>query len=209
MRINEKYDQEISIISKSRITTETTFIFSNILLFREYQSRLFAWKVALNFNGNDFFNKRKSYHNLFLDLNPVWIEELIPEDKIVTDLNSAGWDNIRSGFREYMGYFMFLFVNWGLFEEKEEIKRFVNLSHPYEPLFMILRRRGLIDFSDNKFVINGQTYLKYDNNFKLPSTDDDFLDFVDTKATDFPNQDAVNDLWSEYQTLQSNKLKNN
>ncbi|MFB0494489.1 hypothetical protein ABID99_000726 [Mucilaginibacter sp. OAE612] len=209
MRINEKYDQEISIISKSRITTETTFIFSNILLFREYQSRLFAWKVALNFDGNDFFNKRKSYHNLFLDLNPVWIEELIPEDKIVTDLNSAGWDNIRSGFREYMGYFMFLFVNWGLFEEKEEIKRFVNLSHPYEPLFMILRRRGLIDFSDNKFVINGQTYLKYDNNFKLPSTDDDFLDFVDTKATDFPNQDAVNDLWSEYQTLQSNKLKNN
>lgn len=200
MNISKKYDREISIISTPRVSTETRFIFSNVLLFREYQSRLFAWKLALNFDGNDFFNKRKSYHNLFIDLKPVWVEELIPEEKIVKDLNSAGWDFIRSGFREYMGYFMFLFVNWEIFKVEKEVTEFINLPHPYESLFMILQRQGLIDFSDNKFVINGRTYLKYDNTFRLPSTDSDFLNFIDTKSTDFPNQETVNNLWNEYRT---------
>ena len=57
-------------------------IFSKILLFREYQSRLYAWKVKLQFDGNDFFNKKKSYHNLFLDLSPSWINSLKSEEDI-------------------------------------------------------------------------------------------------------------------------------
>lgn len=200
MNISERYNQEISRLSESRTSIETKFVFSNVLLFREYQSRLFVWKLALNFDGNDFFNKKKSYHNLFINLNPVWVEELIPEEQIVKDLNSSGWNFIRSGFREFMGYFMFLFVNWEVFKVKEEINQFIDLPHPYEPLFMILRRQGLIDFSDNKFVINERTYLKYDNNFRLPSIEDDFLNFIDTKSTDFPNQEVVNSLWKEYES---------
>ena len=198
MNIKEAYHQEIKRILGIGRPFEFEFKFSNILLFREFQTRLFEWKSALNFDGNDFFNKKKSYHNLFLDLNPIWIEELISEKQIVEDLNRIGWSKTRSGLRQYSGYFMFLYINWEIFKAKEEIAKYSELPHPYETIFMILERQGLIDISDNKFEINDITYLRYDNQFKLPSTETGFLNFIDQNVTNFPNQEKVNELWDMY-----------
>lgn len=197
MNIIEKYNNELMKFSGLKQSGEKKFLFSNVLLFREYQARLYEWKLALDFDGDDFFLKRKSYHNLFVDLKPSWFNDLISEEIIVKDLNSEGLDFILSALKEFMGYFMFLYINWEIFKEREEIKKYT-LSDPYESLFIILRRGGLIYFSGNMFNINGRTYLKYDNNFRLPSIEIDFLDFIDAHCLDFPNQEEVNLLWTQY-----------
>ena len=197
MNVIEKYNNELLKFSGLKQSSEKKFLFSDVLLFREYQSRLYKWKLALDFDGDDFFLKRKSYHNLFVDLNPSWFKDLIAEEIIVKDLNAKGLDFILSALKEFMGYFMFLYINWEIFKEREEIKKYA-LSDPYESLFIILRRGGLIYFSGNMFNINGRTYLKYDNNFRLPSIEIYFLDFIDAHCLDFPNQEEVNLLWTQY-----------
>ncbi|MCJ0743114.1 hypothetical protein [Pedobacter montanisoli] len=201
MNITRKYNIELEKLSIIKTIEKREFSFSKILLFREYQSRLYNWKLALKFDGNDFFNKRKSYHNLFLDINPPWFNELITEEKLIMDLNNMGLDYFYVGPREYMSLFLTLFVNWEIFKSEKEIKDLSILPHPYETLFILLKRGGLIYRSDNKFVINDITYLKYDNQFVLPSIADNFLDFVDSKCSDFPNQEKVNELWEEYNSL--------
>ncbi len=65
-------------------------------------------------------------------------------------------------------------------------------------LYHLFCRGGRIYRSDNKFVINKVTYLKYNNDFKLPSTDDRFLDFIDKLSNSFPNQEKVNQLWEQF-----------
>jgi len=195
----ELYLEELDKISFLKNVESRGFKFSNIVLFREYQSRLFKWKQALNFDGLDFFNKRKGYHNLFLDLSPTWINEIIPEEVIIDDLKKSGVENIYYASREYQGYFIYLYLNWEIFKSKPEIESHTTLKHPYQPVFKIISRGGRISFStDNKFDIDHRTYLKYDNSFQLPSLDDRFLDFIDQNATDFPNQERVNQLWQRF-----------
>jgi hypothetical protein len=193
------YSTEVEKISFLKDVNYRGFRYSDITLFREYQSRLFDWKNKLNFDGYDFFNKKKSYHNLFLNLSPSWLPEIFSQETVISDLTNWGVKNIHDGLREYQGYFIYLYLNWEVFKSTVEISQYENLKHPYEPVFKIISRGGLISFStDNKFVIDQRTYLKYDNLFQMPSIEDNFLDFIDLKCTDYPNQEKIDLLWFEF-----------
>ncbi|WP_426327868.1 hypothetical protein [Pedobacter sp. R-06] len=200
MNIQEKYSQELKKIFFINSINKKAFRFSNILLFREYQSRLFSWKRALGNNNLDFFNKKKSFHNLFLDMKVKWENEIISEEKVVNDLKKNGFLNLNQSFRDYESFFLTMFINWEVFKDRIEMDLQSELPPPYEPTFKIFSRGGAIYHSEGKFEIdiNGQTYRKYDKEFKLPSLDEDFLNYIDNNCDDFPNQEKVNLLWDFY-----------
>lgn len=200
MKTIDKYNQELGEILYLKDVKKEEFRFSNILLFREYQSRLFAWKYAIKSSRSSRFNKDKNFHNLFIDLAPDWIDELIPEQKVVEDLNKLGFNTLYHSFRDYEGFFISMFLNWKIFEERPEILKYQNLPHPYEPVFNMLKRGGSIYYISMKFFIdNRMTYREYDYDFTLPSLGEDFLDFVDRNVSDFPNQELINELWIKFQ----------
>jgi len=132
MILKDLYSREIEKISFLKDVNYRGFRFSGIMLFREYQSRLFKWKNKLNIGGPDFFNKSKSYHNLFIDLSPNWLAEIFSEEVIVNDLKGMGVKNINYGLKEYQGYFIHLYLNWEIFKAKAEITTHKDLAHPYE-----------------------------------------------------------------------------
>jgi hypothetical protein len=201
MTIKDKYKEELIKVSHLKNIKQTEFRYSSILLFREYQSRLFSWKYELGFNGKDLFNKKKSFHNIFLDISPAWLNEIITEEKLAIDLELMGVLHTRHTFRDYSVFFLCMYINWELFKDKSEIRIHENLPHPYLPVFKILKRGGNIFNSEGKFEIdNGQTYLQYNNDFELPSMQDDFLDYIDSQVFDFPNQEKVNQLWENFKS---------
>lgn len=203
MNLN-KYKTEIDEISEIKDVKPKRFTVSNILLFREYQSRLYSWKMALNYSNGGFFNKTKSYHNLFLNLLAPWVSEMISEETVVRDLTNLGVPNLSTAQREYRGFFLYLYTNWQVFKDNVEIQKHSSyLKPPYEPIARIFFRGGTIGSSDNLFVIDNDTYRKHGNDFTLPSTNDGFLDYIDENCTDFPNQNKVNQLWANFQRLKS------
>ncbi len=120
--LNKKYQGLLKKLSKLKNINDNKFTFSKILIFREYQSRLYDWKAATGYDGHDFFNKTKDYHNLFLDINPTWLDELIDEKQIVKDLNNLGLDFIYSALKEFSGFFMYLYINWEIFKDRMKLR---------------------------------------------------------------------------------------
>ncbi|SHE48329.1 hypothetical protein [Pedobacter caeni] len=202
-----KYQQELNKLLYLKNRKPEKFRFSTILLFREYQTRLFTWKKALNLDNLSMFNRDKQFHNLFIDLAPDWLEELITEQKVVEDLKSEGFDYVKFTHRHYDGFFVSMFLNWELFKDKPEIQLYSILPHPYEPVCKIFSRGGTIANIHSAFEIDrDETYRKHNNNFKLPSLNDDFLTYIDHHVTDFPNQELVNQLWEKFRRMNPNAL---
>lgn len=201
MILDDKYRQEVDKITYLKNVDKPTFRFSNILLFREYQSRLYAWKDRLNFKGEDLFNKSRPFHNLFNDLSPNWIDNVISEEKIIKDLEILGVC-VDSSTRYFDGFFVSMLLNWEIFKDTSEIKVHSDLPHPYKPVFQIISRGGSVIYQDMYLVIDSiGTYLKHNGNFKLPSLDENFLAYVDKNVISFPNQTLVNELWEQFKAL--------
>ena len=63
---------------------------------------------------------------------------------------------------------------------------------------MVYKREGV--------NVSNITMRSFSKPFKLPSLDDDFLDYIDSKcklvgSDGIPNQERVNELWEEFQIL--------
>lgn len=180
------------------------FRYSHILLFAEYQNRLFKWKTVLKNEKFYLFNKDKSFHNLFLDLSPLWINELISEEKVVYDLKELGFSRVHLTHRDYYGFFFAMYLNWEIFKERAELKKHDNLPHPYETIYTMFCRGGDIFNGERNFEIDNTSYIKHDNIFELPSLSNEFLDFVDEETADYkfglryPIQEKVLQLWQNF-----------
>lgn len=172
---------------------------SSILLFRHYLHVLLEWKKLL---GNDSeYIKSPEAHNLFLDLNPDWLQELKPFEEFYQDLLGMGI-NVGTG-RSRESTFIYLFICWEMYKDKPEISQY-NLPNPYEAVIKIVEREKSIMSHHAQFVINDITFLNREKyrDFKLPSLEDAFLDFIDSKydfkKNKIPNQTETNQLWEEF-----------
>jgi len=199
---SEKYKYLINEITEIVRYPQTSNFTSSILLFRDYLNRLFTWKKILK---NDFkLIKSQEFHNLFLDLNPIWINELVSEEKIISDLKEFNIF-IKSG-RFYDSLFVYLYINWELFQSHVEISEY-NLPNPYEPCLKIIKRVKNIYSHNGVFEIGNISFKNLEKyySYTLPSTDDNFLNFIDEnynyKINKIPNQEETNQLWQEFQSL--------
>ncbi len=203
MNLHDIYLQKLNEISGLYKGFRNQFKFSDTLLFREHQTILFQWKRALNneVGGGASFSGSKSFHNLFLDLSPEWKNEIFSLELVTDDLTRLGFQEIPLHFRHFNGFFLCMYLNWEIFKGYPEITKFSWLPHPYEAVFKIVIRGGSIFSYKGVIDIDDRAYIYYDGKFRLPSTDDKFLDFIDERCTDYPNQEKVNQLWADFQKI--------
>lgn len=200
----EKYKSILVSMNQLVVHKPVLFKFSDILLFREYQTRLFQWNKEVDLNCLDYFNKNKRYHNLFRHLFDNWETKIIPFAQVLNDLVNLGVPHISYSIRDYQGYLLSLYINWEILKNDPSILKYTSLKHPYEPIYKMCLRGGVIQEDGNKYVIDyTKTYLRYDNQFTMPSIENDFLNFMDINCTDFPNQEKVNQLWNVFQIKES------
>ncbi|MFD2600459.1 hypothetical protein [Flavobacterium suzhouense] len=196
---NTELEKLISILNRD---TKKDNI-ANILLFRDYLSKLFAWKKKLGDTSE--FIKTKEAHNLFLNINSEWTAKL----ESLEEFNSKLIANnipVKSG-RYFNDIFIYLYFQWNLNSDRTEINE-CELANPYQPAIKIIERCKDIHTHNGQFEIGKYTYNNREKykNFTLPSLEDDFLDYIDNKlnhlgTSGIPNQQETNKLWEEFQKL--------
>lgn len=174
---------------------------SSILLFREYQSRLMAWKTRLNQETVPFL-RSKEFSNLFIDLNLNEEDGFISEEMVIEDLKEIGVKGLYYG-RFCEGFFMSMVINWQLFKSRSEIESHDDLLPPYEPVCKLLSRGGAIFVAEGHYIIDGfDSYLSSKSLILLPSLEDEFLNYIDDHCSDFPNQLRIDELWDGFNKSQ-------
>lgn len=171
---------------------------SSILLFKEGLFRINEWRSILNsskstFNNNDDFN-------LFTDIDSTWINEIEDYSLYIQKIKEI---TMNYNSRNFNFLFIYLFIYWEIYQNRTEIIKY-GKENPYTPLVKIFKNKNLIYFRD-WFQINGVT-MKKNKISKLPSLDDAFFNYIDSKyklvgSDGIPNQERVDELWQEFQNL--------
>ncbi|MEG0983965.1 hypothetical protein [Algoriella sp.] len=83
------------------------------------------------------------------------------------------------------------------------------MPNPYLSVIKILLRGGHIFYNNTYYNVSDIDIRKSPNtlNFILPSIDDNFLDYIDSKcklmgSDGIPNPEQVNELWQEFQQIE-------
>ena len=171
---------------------------SSILLFKDFLRQFEDLKQILN-STNSGYN-RTSF-NLLNDIDSSWISKTQNYDEYVEYIKDKS-NNYTS--RNYIYIFIFIYINWEIFKNEIELLD-LKVKNPYYPIIKIFKRRNLIYLFDG-YSINGvKLFMK--STLKLPSIDDNFLDYIDSKcklvgSDGIPNQERVNQLWEEFQQIE-------
>lgn len=193
--IDEKYEKVLLDLKQNiRYKNKDRDVVS-ILLFRNYLTELFHLKRLL---GNDSeFIKSNDAHNIFLELKPSWLNELKDINSFYEDLKR--FDIQFSTGRFLDGLFIYLFVYWEVYKDSTEIKS-LNVENIYLSPLKILERINHTHTHNAQFQIGGFTFKNTEKykGFKLPSIDDKFLDYIESKCVEIPNQEETNQLWEEF-----------
>lgn len=201
MDANQRYDDTLFKFKQSIKYQNKNKDIASILLFRHYLTNLFQLKRKL---GNDsIFIKNQNSHNIFLELNPSWLEELKDLESFYEDLRKY---NIKFSTGRFLdGLFIYLFIYWEIYKDTNEIKD-LHTENIYFPLIKIIERVNTIYTQNAQFEIGEITFRNAEKyrDFKLPSLNDDFLNYINSKylleyGVDIPNQKETNQLWEEFQ----------
>ena len=205
---SQLYKDLIIEISKIKRNHTNKSRVSNILLFRDYITKLRLWKIALQDSKVDILNKDD--HNIFIHFHNTLHHNSIPDfNEYIAHLKEQ---NINftglTGIRSFEGIFSYLYITWEVCKDFPDIKQY-NLSNPYNNLKNLIERtntiskyKGMLNIDDITF----NEFKKY-NNYSLPSNENAFLDFIDSKyvfhINGIPNQDETNKLWEEFKVQEN------
>lgn len=179
---------------------------SSILLFKDYISKLKFWKDLLNKEYKPFGTSINiEENNIIKDVNLDFLKEMVSFDKFYSELKNTF--QVREdlvGGRIINYFFIYLFIYWEVFKQRDEMIEYKIYDNPYEGLIKLFK-------NDNIYIreginVSGVTMRNSSMNLKLPSLNDNFLDYIDSKcklvgSDGIPNQERVNELWEEFQIL--------
>lgn len=180
---------------------------SSVLLFKDYITRLKAWKKALQIEYIPLGrNINLDRNNVLTDIVPDLEHEMISyqefSDYVFEILNIR----ISNG-RYKNGLFIYLYIYWQIFKDSAKVELMMienpELKHPYDGIIKIFRHDYI--FQHDGLNIMGLTMGN--SGVSLPSIDDLFLDFLDKKCQYIggfiiPEQSEIDKLWQEFQNLQ-------
>lgn len=179
---------------------------SSILLFKDYISKLKFWKDLLNKEYKPFGTSINiEENNIIKDVNLDFLKEMVSFDKFYSELKNTF--QVREdlvGGRIINYFFIYLFIYWEVFKQRDEMIEYKIYDNPYEGLIKLFK-------NDNIYIreginVSGVTMRNSSMNLKLPSLNDNFLDYIDSKcklmgSDGIPNQERVDELWHEFQSL--------
>lgn len=202
MKIPSNFLEKLDIL-KSNIGNKESKSVSNILLFKDYLRTMYEWYNELGVEWNYNITKRKEGHNLINIISSKLMENSLDLDYFrLNMLNDTNFG--LSEYRSLDYYIIYLYIYWELLKGSRELSKF-NKPNPYTPALKILLRGGHINYVDKNYNVSGIDIRK-DNKtfeFKMPSIEDEFLDYIDAKckligSDGIPNQNIVNKLWKEF-----------
>lgn len=183
---------------------------ASFLLFKDYLTKMFTWYEVLGIQNNweNYIFRTKEGHNLIHLIDPKFMDNLINLEDFRTDyLNDTYLHKIKHKGFEYI--FVYYSIYWEIFKNESKFESYINLPNPYESVIKILTRGNHIYKGEmSTFEIDRLT-IKNDLGFKLPSLDNDFLDYIDevclrSGSAGIPNQEKTNQLWEEFQKIKKN-----
>lgn len=206
MKINEDFKEELLNV-KNKIKPLNMNSVSNILLFKDYLSRIKLWyeELGLVFSFDIIRNKDKN--DLVKLLFPEIYEELLEiefyRNNLLDDFNIG-----KNKYRSFDYLYIYLSIYWDLLklQNKQIFEKYKHLPDPYDPVFKMIINGGGVLYREGYFNVSGIDISKKDKtiNFTMPSLDDSFLEYIDSHnkllgSDGIPNQEKVNELWQEYQ----------
>lgn len=210
MTTTEIFIKKLNNFKSKIITSQRKETTAGFLLFKDYLSKMFLWyeKISIVEDFENNIYKKKEGHNLIYLIAPEILDECISlEDFRLNYLNDVNFGT--SKYRGFEYIFIYYSIYWDIFNEKSQFKNYNNLPNPYESVIKILLRGNNIYKGEmNSIEIDNLTVRKQ-TDFKLPSLDYDFLDYIDevcerSGSAGIPNQEKTNQLWEEFQKIRQN-----
>jgi hypothetical protein len=197
--------KELSKIKQIPIKKEGVNSVSGILLFKDYLSKMHQWYNELQLDWDYKITKEKEGHNLIMIIAPELMNDCVDLNEFrLTMLNDTSFNTDQVRSFDYL--FIYLSIYWGIFKNTPKIKQYEYLPEPYEPVMKILLRGGHISFKETFYNVSGIDISKKSKtlSYRLPSLDEDFLDFIDVKcklsgSDGIPSQESTNALWNEFE----------
>jgi len=203
--IEKLNDFKSKIIVPKRIETTASF-----LLFKDYLAKMYDFYKILNKEQDwDYcIYKTKEGHNLTNLVSPNFLNDCISlEDFRVNYLNDVNFGT--SKYRGFEYIFIYYSIYWEIFIETSQTKKIETLMNPYDSVIKILLRGNHIYKGEMSTIEIDNLSVKKETDFRLPSLDYDFLDYIDEKcersgSKGIPNQEETNQLWEEFKKLKGN-----
>lgn len=180
---------------------------AGILLFKDFLSKMEEWNYAVGFTEN-WINKISRQHDL-LNIVGIIAPDLLKNVISLNDFRSnipqnGDTFNLSSARSLDAGLIHALFC-WDLFKKNSVFDKFKNLPNPYDSIKTLYITGHYVDKSEpTKITIDSKSDVKKQTDFRLPSLDHDFLDYIDSVCErnggsgGIPNQERTNQLWEEF-----------
>lgn len=154
---------------KSSIIESKDYKYSNLILFKDYVSRLTLWKERLEVN-NRYLKTRES-HNIMIYLNDFYKKIFNEEPKVI----------IR---RNFNSTFLHLYVCWEIFDDIFNFSKEEKLPKPYESIIKVILKGGFVSIYNGVYEIDIYSLLigsivEGKDKLFLPTLEDGFLDLLD------------------------------
>ncbi|MFP3832868.1 hypothetical protein [Chryseobacterium sp. SIMBA_028] len=180
---------------------------SSVLLFKDYITRLKAWKKVLQLEYIPLgLNINVDRNNVLMDIAPELGNEMMSYLDFCDYVFKILSINIP-GERYKNGVFIYLYVYWQVFKDHPKVKstmiQYPGLQHPYDGIIKMFRHDYI--FRAEGISVRGLTMSN--SGIYLPSVDDVFLDFIDRNCQSvsgftIPEQPKVDELWQAFQDAQ-------
>ena len=196
-------------IKGRKIQTDT----AGILLFKDFLSKMEEWNNIIGFD-EDWLNKISRQHDL-LNVIGIVAPDLLKNVISLNDFRknspqNGDTFNLSSARSLDAGLIHALFC-WDFFKNNSVFDKFKNLPNPYDSIKTLYITGHYVDKSEpTKITIDSKSDVKKQTDFRLPSLDYDFLDYIDAVCDrnggsgGIPNQERTNQLWEEFQKKKSN-----
>lgn len=219
MKINEDFIKEL-LVFKAQKNPNMNGGPSNILLFKNYLNTMKQWCETLNFDFSYNLMRYKDRNDLIRILFPELRKELLDID--FYRLNLLEGVSINIDHRSFDYLYLYYYIYWNILkaEYPTVFEPYFHLPHPYESAYRLLSKgssvqcfEGYLSVSVDKFYYEiSKDPASVD--FSLPSMDDGFMEYIDAQyklllpegryVTDIFDQEKVNAMWAEYQSLSEN-----
>ena len=188
------------------VSYKTSTTISDLLLMKDYFARMLVWlKEFDRVAAFDYYMGRKlDGHNVFYLAKADFVSDFMPLEEFANNHMKDTMYEFK--YRNISYLFIYLKIYYDIYKNHPDFLKYHYLPNPYKPVIKLLQRGGLITMREGYLIIGGVDEIKKDqkNIFRLPSTKNSFLNYIDLKVpyTDImniPNQDEVSQLWVEYQ----------
>lgn len=195
---------------KGRKTDKDT---SGILLFKDFLSKMDEWNHAIGF-PEDWIRKISFQHEL-LNIVGILAPELLKNIISLNDFRNndpqkGDTFNLSSARGLDAGLIYAIFC-WDLFKDNPVFDKYKNLPDPYESIKVLYITGHYVDKSEPRTItIDSKSDVRTQSSLRLPSSDYDFLDYIDKVCErnggsgGIPNQERTNQLWEDFKKNKQN-----